>query len=163
MSFITHKIESIDLNYEKYFGLKKENDHYLINPTQNIPEMTVLINEETFLPVDVVNSYLIHRCLIGKTNSNFECRALRLYFDFLEAIELEWDQGSGYVHERPLSMFGKYLKKAFEDGDISGTTAVNYFNSVSHFYKYYLTEGYEFKGIILLFLKKQKMQSLSKK
>ena len=151
MSFITHKIENIDLNYEKYFGLKKESDHYLINPTHNIPEMTVLINEETFLPVDIVNSYLINRYLIGKTNSNFECRALRLYFDFLEAMELEWDQGSDYIHKRPLSMFGKYLKESFENGDMSGTTAVNYFNSVSRFYKHYLTEGYKFKGIPVTF------------
>jgi integrase len=154
MTHISHKIKNLNLNYEKHFGLKKENNYYKVNPTNNIPEITLLINEETYLPVNVVNSYLINRHLVGKTNSNFECRALRLYFDFLEAIELEWDQGSNYIHKRPLSMFGKYLKQSFEDGDISGTTALNYFNSVSHFYKYYLTEGYDFKESPVTFTQK---------
>ena len=154
MTFISHRVKNLKLNYEQYFGLKKEKNYYLINPTNNIPELTVLINEETFLPVNVVNSYLIHRYLLGKTNSNFECRALRLYFDFLEIMELEWDKGSNYIHKRPLSMFGKYLKEAFEDGEISGTTAVSYFNSVSRFYKYYLTEGYKFKGVPVTFTQK---------
>lgn len=155
MTYTTHKINKIYLNYEKYFGLKKENDFYKINPTHMINEITILIDEKTLLPVEIVNNYLINRYLNGKKDSNFECRSFRLYFDFLESLNLKWDVGSDYIHKRPLSMFGKYLKNLFESGQISGTTAINYFNAVSRFYKYYLEEGYQFKGIPVEFSEKK--------
>ncbi len=154
MGYITKKIKNLELNYEKHFGTKKEKDYFKVNPSYVIPEITILINEKSFLPVDIVNSYLVHRFLTERKNSDFECRALRLYFDFIDEVGIGWDQGSDYIHKRPLSMFGKFLKDTFENGDISGTTAISYFNSVSRFYKYYLSIGHKFNGIPVTYIQK---------
>lgn len=154
MSYITHKLKNIKINYENKFNLIKEKNYYKIENGDNIEELVILINEDTYLPVDSVNSYLIERHYMGKENSNFECRALRLYFDFLEAMELEWDEGSEYSHKRPLSMFSKFLTEQFKDNEMSGTTAVNYFNSVCRFYKYHLSYGHKFKGMPVSFKKR---------
>ncbi len=154
MSFQTHKIRNLKLNYENT-NLENKEGFYQFKIGKIVDEITILINEDTFLPVNCVNSYLIYRHHIGKTNSSFECRALRLYFDFIEAMEVEWDHGSDLIHQRPLSMFSKYLKDEFEANNISGTSAVNYFNAVARFYKFHLQQGHKFKGTPVTFSKHQ--------
>jgi integrase len=154
MPFITKKINNLSLNYEKHFGLKRNEEFFEINPGQTIKEITILLNEKLYSPVEEVNAYLIHRTLLGINNSGFEVRGLRLYYDFLEGMELNWDGGSDYIHQRPIAMFGKWLKESFESGSISGTTASAYFDSVARFYKFHLSNGYPFEKPPISFTQK---------
>jgi integrase len=98
---------------------------------------------------------LINRHLIGKDNSSFEAKGLRLYFDFLEVIDKSWLDGSDEVFNRPIALFSKYLKSSFEKGEIAGTVAVNYFGSVARFYKFHLEKGQVFNGTPISFVKRK--------
>jgi len=156
MPYVTKKIRSLTLNYSnESIGPELINGILKLKETHNIPEITILLNSRTNESVKEVNNYLIYRHLIGKQNSSFEARGLRLYFDFLEAINKNWIDGDEQVFNRPISMFSKYLKDTFEKGEISGTVARNYFDSVVRFYQYHLEKGQKFNGNPITFKKKK--------
>lgn len=148
MPYITRKIENVPTNYQNKKQLIEKDGIYTLEDNNNdiIPEFFVLIHEETFEPVEAVNKFLIHKYLLGTEKLNFECRALRLYFDFLEAINKEWDEGSKVKHQRPVNMFSKYIQDSFKKGKMSGSVASGYFSAVVRFYKFYLELGHSFKG-----------------
>ncbi len=148
MPYITRKIENVPTNYQNKKQLIEKDGIFTLEDNNNdlIPEFFVLIHEETFEPVEAVNKFLIHKYLLGTEKLNFECRALRLYFDFLEAINKEWDEGSKVKHQRPVNMFSKYIQDCFKKGEMSGSVASGYFSAVVRFYKFYLELGHPFKG-----------------
>lgn len=156
MPFITKKIKNLNVNYNNTriepiktkHGFKMPLDH-------NIKEITILINEDTREFIEPVNTYLINRYLLGKENSSFEVRGLRLYFDFLEAINKSWLDGSETIFNRPITLFSKYIKSTFEKGEISGTVALNYFNAVVRFYQFHLDKGQVFNGTPISFRSKK--------
>lgn len=154
--FVTKKINQLNLNYDKSkIEPFEKNGIFILPTTQEIKDITVLINEETNEPVEAVNCYLIYRHLIGKENTSFEVRGLRLYFDFLETIGKSWLDGSDEVFNRPISMFSKYLKSSFEKGEIAGTVARSYFESVVRFYKFHLENEQKFNGTPISFKAKK--------
>ena len=57
MPFKTKKITNLPLNYEKHFSIKRNIDSFEINNTENINEITILINEDNYIPVEEVNSF----------------------------------------------------------------------------------------------------------
>lgn len=156
MSYITKKINNLNLNYDK---LKIEpikiNGIFTIPATHQVKELTILIDSNTNKFVDCVNTYLIYRFLTGKENSDFEVRGLRLYFDFLEVINKSWLDGTDETFNRPISLFSKYLKSSFEKGEIAGTVATGYFNAVVRFYQFHLEQGQVFNGTPISFKKKK--------
>ena len=152
MPFITKKIRNVNLNYSKdTIEPIKCGNVYKLPETHHLEELTILINEDTKEPIDAVNTYLIYRHLIGKENSDFEVRGLRLYFDFLEAINKSWLDGADEIFNRPISLFSKYIKQSFEKGEIAGTVALNYFNATVRFYQYHLERGQKFNGTPITF------------
>ncbi len=156
MPYTTKKIRNLSLNYDKNkIEPIEENGIFKLPATHVIEEITILIEEISKQPVESVNTYLINRHLLGKENSDFEARALRLYFDFLEAINKSWLDGSDEVFNRPISKFSKYLKDCFQKGEIAGTVAVGYFNSVVRFYQFHLEKGQIFNGIPISFVSKK--------
>lgn len=156
MTYFTKKIKDLNLNYDRIKVEPFEEKGILkISATNHINEMTVLINSETNTPIEPVNNYLIYRHLIGKENSSFEARGLRLYFDFLDVINKSWLDGSDEVFNRPISLFSKYLKSSFEKGEIAGSVAINYFNSVVRFYQFHLEKGQKFHGTPISFISKK--------
>lgn len=156
MPYSTKKINNLSLNYDKIrIEPTQENGIFIIPATNTIDELTILLETGTQKPVEFVNTYLINRHLLGKTNSDFEARGLRLYFDFLEAKKKSWLDGSDEVFNRPISMFSKYLKSSFERGEIAGTVALNYFSSVARFYKFHLENGQKFNGTPISFVEKK--------
>lgn len=156
MPYKTKKIKNLQLNYEKFKVDPIEiNGVFKIPNTHTIEKLTVLIDLNTKKLIEPVNSYLIYRYLVGKENSDFEVRGLRLYFDFLEAINKSWLDGAEEVFNRPISLFSKYLKSTFEKGEIAGTVALGYFNSVIRFYQFHLEQGQKFNSIPISFKKKK--------
>jgi integrase len=156
MTYSTKKITHLNLNYDKFIvEPTEENGIFKISSTHYIDEITILINSETNVPVEPVTTYLINRHLLGKENSSFEARGLRLYFDFLESINKSWLDGSDEVFNRPLSLFSKSLKYSFEKGEIAGTVAINYFNCVVRFYQFHLEKGQKFNGSPISFKTKK--------
>lgn len=156
MPYATKKIKNLDLNYD---NVKIEpilsNGIFQLSPKNNINELTILINSTTNEFVEPVTTYLIHRHLMGKNNSDFEARGLRLYFDFLEVINKSWLDGSDEVFNRPISLFSKHLKSSFEKGQIAGTVALNYFNIVCRFYHFHLEKGQKFNKAPISFQTKK--------
>lgn len=155
MPYQTKKVKNLYLNYDKnkiepieFKGI------YQLPSTHTIEEITLLANSNNNEFVEPVTTYLIYRHLTGKSNSSFESKGLRLYFDFLEAINKSWLDGSDEVFNRPISLFSKYLKSSFEKGEIAGTVAIGYFNTVSRFYQFHLEQGQKFNGIPISFKKK---------
>jgi integrase len=111
-----------------------------------IKDLTVVIEDGTSFIVPVIFDFLVSRYLEGRRDSQ-DAKALRLYFDFLDVNpSLEWDVGSLHEHERPLKKFALFLEELYFAGQISGTTATNYFRCVSRFYKYHLKLDYPFKN-----------------
>jgi len=156
MPYTTKKINNLSLNYDNFkVEPIQENGIFRIPSTNVIDEITILLESNSKEPVEPVNTYLINRHLLGKNNSDFEVRGLRLYFDFLEAINKSWLDGSDEIFNRPISIFSKYLKSSFEKGEIAGTVAINYFNSVARFYKFHLEKGQNFNGQPISFSKKK--------
>lgn len=156
MTYTTKKIKNLKLNYDK---LKIEpieiNGIFQLPSTHSIQEISILMDSKTKNFIDPVNEYLIYRHLIGKENSDFEVRGLRLYFDFLDAINKSWLDGAEETFNRPISLFSKYLKSIFEKGEIAGTVAIAYFNSVVRFYQFHLEKGQKFNNIPISFKKKK--------
>lgn len=156
MPFITKNIKNLNLNYDKtaveplFF-----NGVFNLPSTNKIEEITIVLEEKSNSLIEPINSYLIYRHLCGKTNSSFEARGLRLYFDFLEVINRSWKDGSDEIFNRPISLFSKFLKDLFDKGKISGTVAINYFNSVVRFYKFHLEQGQVFNGTPISFRKRK--------
>lgn len=156
MPYSTKKIKNLELNYDKNRIEPIEiRGIFKLPSTHQIDEITVLIKQETKELIEPVNTYLINRHLLGKENTSFEARGLRLYFDFLEMIGKSWLDGSDEVFNRPIYLFSKYLKSFFEKGEIAGTVAVNYFNSVARFYQFHLEKGQIFNGVPISFIKKK--------
>lgn len=156
MSYTTKKIKKLSLNYDKNRIEPTDNNGIYKLPSTNIIEdITLLANCDNNEFVEPVTTYLIHRHLIGKENSSFEARGLRLYFDFLEVINKSWLDGSDEVFNRPISLFSKSLKNSFEKGQIAGTVAINYFNSVVRFYQFHLEKGQAFNGSPISFKTKK--------
>lgn len=156
MPYTTKKIKKLYLNYDKSkINPIENNGVYQLPSTHIIENISLLLNSEGNEFVEPVTTYLIHRHLIGKENSDFEVRGLRLYFDFLEVINKLWLDGSDEVFNRPISLFSKYLKYSFEKGEIAGTVAIGYFNVVSRFYQFHLEQGQVFNGIPISFKKKK--------
>lgn len=156
MTFVTKKIRNVNVNFskEKIQPILKDGV-YSLPKDKEIEEITILMNEETGETVSPVNSYLIYRHLIGKENSSFEVRGLRLYFDFLEVMNKSWLDGSDEPFNRPIFLFSKYLKSSFQKGDISGTVALNYFNIVVRFYQFHIERGQKFNGTPISFKAKK--------
>lgn len=155
MPFFTKKIKNLALNYEDIpILIEKRIGISSLSSSNSISEITILLKNSSE-PVEPANTYLIHRHLTGKENSSFEARGLRLYFDFLEAIDKTWLDGSNEIFNRPISLFSKYLKSSFEKGEISGTVALNYFNSVVRFYQFHLEQGQVFNGTPISFKKRK--------
>lgn len=155
MSYITKKIKDLSLNYDSSAIDPIEVDGiFQIPATHTIEQLTTIVNSDTNETVEAVDTYLIYRYLTGKDNSDFEARGLRLYFDFLVAIDKSWLDGSDEIFNRPISMFSKYLKNSFEKGEISGTVATNYFNTVVRFYQFHLEQGQVFNGTPISFKKR---------
>ena len=156
MSHATKKIYNLNLNYDKIkIDPILKNGIYNLESTNTIEEITLLIHSETHQPIEPVNTYLINRHLLGKENSSFEARGLRLYFDFLESLNKSWLDGADEVFNRPISLFSKSLKSSFEKGEIAGTVAINYFNSVVRFYQFHLEKGQKFNGSPISFKTKK--------
>jgi hypothetical protein len=156
MSHITKKIKNLNLNYDKSkIELLKNNEMFQLPSTHTIEYISLLLNSEKNEFVEPVTTYLIHRHLRGKENSDFEVRGLRLYFDFLEVINKSWLDGSDEVFNRPISLFSKWLKSSFEKGEIAGTVAIGYFNIVSRFYQFHLEKGQVFNGTPISFKTKK--------
>lgn len=156
MSYTTRNIKNVELNYDKSKIEPIEvNGIFKIPSTHNIDNITILIKSETNEFVEPVNTYLINRHLIGRENSDFEVRGLRLYFDFLEVIKKSWLDGSDEVFNRPISLFSKYLKSSFEKGEIAGTVAIGYFHCVVRFYQFHLEKGQVFNGTPISFKTKK--------
>lgn len=156
MPYTTKKINNLSLNYDRSkIEPIETNGVYKIPNTHTIEEITLLANSDTYDFIEPVTSYLINRHLLGKENSSFEARGLRLYFDFLETINKSWMDGSDEVFNRPISLFSKWLKSSFEKGEIAGTVAINYFNSVVRFYQFHLENGQTFNEPPISFKKKK--------
>ncbi len=111
-----------------------------------IDRITVVVNEDTGVIVAPVFEYLMQRYMEGLTNSSSESLGLRLYFEFLSAVNMEWDVGSDIPQQRPLHQFSLYLESAYKKGEISGSTASAYFDSVVRLYKHHLRFFYPFIG-----------------
>src|SRR5579875_604153 len=120
MPYATKKIRNLALNYDKKrIEPIEENGIFKLPTTHQVDELTVLLETEKNEFIEPVNTYLISRHLLGKENSSFEARGLRLYFDFLEAINKSWLDGSDEVFKRPIYLFSKSLKESFEKGEIA--------------------------------------------
>lgn len=156
MPHVTKKINNLHLNYDNIkVDLINYNGVFTLPVTHVISCITVLVNQNTKELIEPVNTYLINRHLMGKANSSFESRGLRLYFDFLEVIDKSWLDGSDEVFNRPISLFSKSLKSSFLRGEIAGTVAINYFNCVVRFYQFHLEKGQKFNGSPISFKTKK--------
>ena len=119
-----------------------------LNPDVNkclMLDITIVVEAETGYIVPSIFNYLISVRTSGVEDVSFDARALRLYFDFLKAHGLHWDEGDHKEYRRPVNRFSDFLTNIYRDGFIAAKTAIGYFNAVMRFYKFYLSLAHEFK------------------
>ena len=119
-----------------------------LNPNVNkclMPDITIVVVATTGYIVPSIFKYLMNVRSSGVEDVAFDARALRLYFDFLQANELYWDEGDREEYKRPVNRFSDFLTNIYKDGFIAAKTAIGYFNAVMRFYKFHLSLAHEFK------------------